>query len=223
MNLLLDIPQSRPGPGCRAHTGHPWSTEPHLFGAAPSTAISPLLRSSSRALLYCGLISSNPSRGEGWDFSALPTPPVWGGKEGYRAPRPHQHCSTQRATLSPPQPSTKSTHRISRSRRARKAPSSMQLIWLLSSCLQKGRERMKAGQYGQSCLRAPGWGLPRHRGVPPPPGRACSPPGAGLLSCHAALALLAAVWQRCTLPHTEACQVSVNINCAFFFFKGRRE
>lgn len=99
----------------------------------------------------------------------LPLAPVGGGKEGRKdgsqAPRFAQHCSTEKAAPPPPQHSTKSTHRISRSRRARKAPSSMQLIWLLSSCLQKGRERMKAGRSGQSCLGAPGWGLPRHRGV----------------------------------------------------------
>lgn len=47
-------------------------------------------------------------------------------------------------TSAHPQTRRKSTHRISKSRRARKAPSSMQLIWLLSSCLQEGRERVKA-------------------------------------------------------------------------------
>lgn len=221
---LLPIRHStlrRPGQvsGCRAYIGRTLNTaEPHLFLTAASTAISLLLRSGSREVVYCGLISSNPSLGEVWDFTLLPPPPLRGGKDGDQAPRFAQHCSTGRAAPPPPRHSTKSTHRISRSRRARKAPSSMQLIWLLSSCLQKGRERMKAGWYGQNCLGAPGRGLPRHRGVPPPPRSACSPPGAGLLGCHAALALLAAVWQRCTLPHTEACQVSVNINCAFFFF-----
>jgi hypothetical protein len=46
----------------------------------------------------------------------------------------HAHPSSDR----------KSTHRISRSRSARKAPSSMQLMWLLSSCLWKARESVKA-------------------------------------------------------------------------------
>lgn len=196
MNLLpiLYSTSRRPGqvPGRRAHIGRTLNTaEPHLLHAAASTAISPLLWSGSREVVYCGLISSNPSLGEVGDFTFhLSHCPEVGRKDGHQVPRFAQHCSTGSSTPAtpppPPQHSTKSTHRISRSRRARKAPSSMQLIWLLSSCLQKGRERMKAGRYGQSCLGAPVWGLPRPRGVPPPPHSASRHPAQG---CSAATLL----------------------------------
>lgn len=119
-------------------------------------------------------------------FATYSTGRRWKGRQDLQPPRSPKHCSTAKVVPLPPQHSTKSTHRISRSRRARKAPSSMQLIWLLSSCLQKGRERMKSGQYGQSCLGAPGWGLPRHRGVLHPLAAAARHPAQG---CSAATLL----------------------------------
>lgn len=52
----------------------------------------------------------------------------------------------------------KSTHRISKSRSARKAPSSMQLMWLLSSCLWES----KGEHEGWAGAAARGWAAGRH-------------------------------------------------------------
>lgn len=75
----------------------------------------------------------------------------------------------------------KSTHRISRSRSARKAPSSMQLMWLLSSCLWKSKGESVKAEWGQRRgARRPGPGVPGHPSArPSTPCRLCSsPPGA---------------------------------------------
>lgn len=47
--------------------------------------------------------------------------------------RAHTHAHAHKAAIA------ESTHRISKSRSARKAPSSMQLMWLLSSCLWESK------------------------------------------------------------------------------------
>lgn len=54
-----------------------------------------------------------------------------------------------------------STYRISRSRSARKAPSSMQLMWLLSSCLHRTHtdtHKRREERDGESQVRSAGGG-----------------------------------------------------------------
>lgn len=84
MKLLPDIRQSRPGLWLqsthRTHLESHWTPSVHT---AACTATSPLLRK----VVYCGLISSNPSLGEAWAFTLLPTRPVWAGQGGFQAPR----------------------------------------------------------------------------------------------------------------------------------------
>lgn len=62
----------------------------------------------------------------------------------------HTHACTHTAAIA------ESTHRISRSRSARKAPSSTQLMWLLSSCLWKAKESAKAERGPCEGLGSPG-------------------------------------------------------------------
>lgn len=112
------------------------------------------------------LISRNPSLWEVRNHTLLPAntlakvsrrdPPVpscHGTAAEDTETHPHGPPPAHTLPLSPPHPDThahkaaiaKPTHRISRSRSARKAPSSMQLMWLLSSCLWKSKgESVKA-------------------------------------------------------------------------------
>lgn len=87
----------------------------------------------------------------------------------------HTHTHAHQAAIA------ESTHRISKSRSARKAPSSMQLMWLLSSCLWKSKGRAWRAERGP-CVSRPG--VPGPRAPAPPPSRLCSPARS---SCRASL------------------------------------
>lgn len=131
----------------------------HLFHPATNTAGAP-----GEKGLNGDLISRNPSSWEVRNHTLLPTNTL--AKVSQRdllvpnfnstaAEDTEMHSHRPPCTHTPPLSSShghahahahkaavaKSTHRISKSRSARKAPSSMQLMWLLSSCLWKSKGR----------------------------------------------------------------------------------
>lgn len=148
--------------GCGSHTGHTWNAaEPHLFRAAASTAISALLTSGSAEVVYCGLISNNASPGEVWDCTC------WGGQGGWGAPRP---ASTAARGQPPPRrPSTAPSQLTGSPGRAGLGRLHLRCSWsgcCPVACRKEGR--------GWRLAPSARLGLPRHRGVPPPPRSACS-------------------------------------------------